>query len=146
VCPKGYFKIPASDKCFKIFLDKKRSWDEANAWCQGKDMIMAKPDDPLTLKNYLNIRYGDKSGVGWPYVWLPARGTGSVVEWQDNSGRITSNSPLWYGSHPEGVTSSSYCLLLLTADSHRKSHPQSPYYMETCTSKNNYALCERVNE
>ncbi|CAL4063730.1 unnamed protein product [Meganyctiphanes norvegica] len=147
VCPDGYFKIPASDACFKIFLDKKRSWYEVNEKCQAEGMTMAKPDDPVTARNYLNTRYGEQSDVGWPYVWLPARGTGSTVNWQDNGGEISSDSPLWTYEHPGGMTSSSYCLLLITDDDYRKAHPlhQSPYYMQTCTTTD-YALCERVIE
>ncbi|CAL4101283.1 unnamed protein product, partial [Meganyctiphanes norvegica] len=133
-----------SDECFKIYFDKKRSWDEANTKCQSEGMTMAKPDDPLTLRNYLNTRYGDSSG-SWPYVWLPARGTGNYVHWQPNGERIQSDSTLWYGTEPAGYTSSSNCLMLYTSDSQIEAHPQSPYAMNTCTA-GRYALCEQVNE
>ncbi|CAL4098276.1 unnamed protein product [Meganyctiphanes norvegica] len=145
-CPKGYLKIPASGECFKIYFDKFRSWTEANELCRAEGLTMAKPNDPVTLRNYINTHYGYPTSGKWPWVWLAARSTGSYFQWQPNGGRITSSSPLWWSS-PGSSPSSRYCLYLLTEDSELKSKPQQPYSWSLCSySGGFYALCQLVSE
>ncbi|CAL4063977.1 unnamed protein product, partial [Meganyctiphanes norvegica] len=139
-CPEsgGFFLSPGGDQCFKAYVDSSRSWSSAESKCKIHRMELAKPQDPLGLRSYLNARYGDKG------YWLNARGgSGSSYYWRSDDTVLPSNSGLWMPNYPGGRTGSSYCLAISAYSSHIASNPGRPYSPSTCTNKY-YTVCQVV--
>ena len=59
-CPvgAGYFVVPGSNQCMKLFNDTGRSWSQAKQKCQDEDLAMAETADPVALRRYLVIDQG----------------------------------------------------------------------------------------
>ncbi|CAL4251116.1 unnamed protein product, partial [Meganyctiphanes norvegica] len=58
-CPEGErsFTSPGSFQCFRIFLDRPRTWEEANLKCKAEGMVLPKPFNAVVLRKYLMERF-----------------------------------------------------------------------------------------
>ena len=61
-----------SSKCYVMFQDLQRSWDEMMRKCEEESLLTAKPsleDDAIILRKYLLDRYGIY--MEYNYIYFP---------------------------------------------------------------------------
>merc|ERR1711962_255386 len=62
-CPEseGFFQMPSSDQCFKVFAYEQLDWEDAGSFCKEAGLVLAepKPDISPAMQQYLNDTYGD---------------------------------------------------------------------------------------
>ncbi|CAL4123162.1 unnamed protein product, partial [Meganyctiphanes norvegica] len=104
-CPSGFIKM--SSQCFKMFRDRYRSWSEAKTKCEQEGLILAQPDDSVTvnLRKHLYQEYGNGE------AWLGAQGDGSKFVYAHGGLALDNASPLWYPGEPGSEVSAERCLV-----------------------------------
>ncbi|CAL4073759.1 unnamed protein product [Meganyctiphanes norvegica] len=140
VCPEadGFILSAGGQQCLQVFMEQ-LSWEAAKALCMNKNLVLAKPQDPVELRKYLNGKYGDK----WFHVG--GRGTGSVFQWRDGT-LLDSSSSMWRsGWSRSDYTSSDNCLALVTYNSDIRDYPATPYSSRPCSYTYPF-ICEVLQE
>ncbi|CAL4236603.1 unnamed protein product, partial [Meganyctiphanes norvegica] len=139
-CPSGFIKM--STQCFKIFLDRERSWPEAKTKCEQEGYILAQPDDSVAVD--LRKKLYEEYRTDW--AWLGARGDGSKFVYAHGGLALDNNSPLWFRGHPRNNVGAERCLLLMVDGGYLSyfiNQPTQQYWSMPCSSSMyNYALCE----
>jgi len=142
-CPDGFFQVPGSNKCYKYFDDKKRTWDEANTYCQAEGLVLAMTDNnnEIALRNYIvDTLYVPG---GYYYTWLGAKADGSVFVWeQTGTSTIPAGSPRFYYESPR----LGKCLALYSRHAAPRLYPEETFYSYDCDNSGygKYTLCEKV--
>ncbi|CAL4096311.1 unnamed protein product, partial [Meganyctiphanes norvegica] len=131
----GFFRM--SNKCFKLFNDEKRSWEDANNQCKAHAMRLAEPADAVVveLRKYLLDKFGNGG------IWIGAKADGSKYAWQDTRMTLRNDNHLWDPDmNPGSYTSTNYCLVMLVNNG-KNYFPGQPYFPVECSGKY-YTLCE----
>ncbi|CAL4134750.1 unnamed protein product [Meganyctiphanes norvegica] len=138
-CPEPYFRVLS--QCFRLYDDKRRSWEESKALCYGNGLVLAHPKHPIDVRAAIVER-------GQKYAWLNARGDGTVMVWEDTDDYISNTNALWFHGQPGSRVTADYCLRLLSIEENMNSTPVQPLLAYTCSSTKTaagrglYALCE----
>ncbi|CAL4077337.1 unnamed protein product [Meganyctiphanes norvegica] len=134
-CHPMFFSM--STKCYKLFNDRTRSWEDAKNHCKAHAMRLAEPADAETveLRKYLLNNFGNGN------VWLGAKADGSKYVWQDSRMTLRNGNHLWDPDQSRGsYTSTKYCLMMFVYTG-SQFYPGQPYYSSEC-SNSRYTLCE----
>ncbi|CAL4077889.1 unnamed protein product, partial [Meganyctiphanes norvegica] len=80
-CPEslGFFRL--STKCYKIFLDAKRTFADAKSHCESNNLRFAQPLE----SHILDLGYYVANNYAEDRVWLGARGNGYNQVWLDGN-------------------------------------------------------------
>ncbi|CAL4172865.1 unnamed protein product, partial [Meganyctiphanes norvegica] len=137
-CPgaDGFFLSARGNQCLKVYVDESRTWDAAKTLCETQGLELAKPQDAVGLRKYLQERYGDKQ------YWVGGKATGSAYEWIRDGQQLSSSDPLWADDEPD-ATASGNCLYLRSYASFVTSQPDQPYWDQPCYIQF-YPVCEVV--
>ncbi|CAL4063343.1 unnamed protein product, partial [Meganyctiphanes norvegica] len=125
-CREGFNRI--GSKCYKMYTDTGRSWDNAKSWCEAEGLVMAgKPDDAITFRAALIEIYGNGR------VWLDARGDNTQFRWERNNEAISNTDALWFPRMTGSKVTTSHCLGLLAHNYFSNVYPTQPFYPGSCS-------------
>ncbi|CAL4109584.1 unnamed protein product, partial [Meganyctiphanes norvegica] len=136
-CPDEFISLKGSSQCFKLYEDKKRSWEQSQTKCHEDRLLMAKPSDAVA--SMLRKYFIENNGNGG--VWLDGQGDGKTFVWQQDGTELSIQSPLFWPTLQVQWINNSYCLLMLAYKSNLDSHPEQPYLIYPC-SRFHRTLCE----
>ncbi|CAL4201037.1 unnamed protein product, partial [Meganyctiphanes norvegica] len=146
-CPRGFFQIESSRKCFHIINDVERNWFEARAKCKEQNAVLATPseENAVALRKHISDTYvvaGEVWKGRW-YLWLDAMvpaGKGRVM-WQRNSTELSRDHHLWLLEEPDIRKNRDMCLVMAFQQSVISNFPKQVYATYPCTDRK-YTLCE----